>query len=414
MMNDPDQTTSLPRLLYLGDVPVESSYHGSALLYRLLETYPKDRLQIVEAGLHASLPDRRLQGVRYHFRPLPLTRLQNSRLNRWYATGNLIAGRARARKFKDLVEEFKPQALMTVANGISWITTAEMARLHRIPLHLICHDEWVDTFPCLSLIKKQKEKVFRETYQGAFSRFCVSPSMVENFARRYGVGAKLLYPSRRAKSTVAKDPSVRLSQTGRGLVVAYAGSVYSAESLRLLAECLKSLNGELLIFAPGSRGQGAFVDLDMPNVHFQGLIDSTELITRLRREADVLFVPMSFLPADRANMEICFPSKLTDYTAVGIPILIQGPDYGSAIRWARENPGVAEVVTSGDVVQLTEALKRLNASPDYLTALASKAVEVGEKSFSHETAWRIFREALLSSESPSAEHSALLARTGIS
>ena len=41
----------LPRLLYLGDVPVEASYHGSALLYRLLQAYPAERLTIIEAGI---------------------------------------------------------------------------------------------------------------------------------------------------------------------------------------------------------------------------------------------------------------------------------------------------------------------------------------------------------------------------
>ena len=41
----------LPRLLYLGDVPVEASYHGSALIYRLLQHYPVDRLMIIESNL---------------------------------------------------------------------------------------------------------------------------------------------------------------------------------------------------------------------------------------------------------------------------------------------------------------------------------------------------------------------------
>ena len=48
------EASTLPRLLYIGDVPVEASYHGSALLYRLLQTYPPDRLRIIEAGLAAS------------------------------------------------------------------------------------------------------------------------------------------------------------------------------------------------------------------------------------------------------------------------------------------------------------------------------------------------------------------------
>ena len=52
---------ALPRLLYLADVPVEASYHGSALMYRLLQRYPADRLRVVEGNLftrHRSPPAR--------------------------------------------------------------------------------------------------------------------------------------------------------------------------------------------------------------------------------------------------------------------------------------------------------------------------------------------------------------------
>ena len=56
---------SLPRLCYIGDVPVEASYHGSALLYRLLQEYPAQNLVIVEQSLQRSLPTRRLANVRY-------------------------------------------------------------------------------------------------------------------------------------------------------------------------------------------------------------------------------------------------------------------------------------------------------------------------------------------------------------
>ena len=64
----------LPRLLYIADVPVEASYHGSALVYRLLQTYPAKRLTVIEAGTQLSLPARRLEGVTYVEKTLPLSR----------------------------------------------------------------------------------------------------------------------------------------------------------------------------------------------------------------------------------------------------------------------------------------------------------------------------------------------------
>src|SRR5215510_6514914 len=52
------------RLLYLADVPVESYMHGSSLVYRLFESYPAEKLLIVE-GLYESQADRRLPNVQY-------------------------------------------------------------------------------------------------------------------------------------------------------------------------------------------------------------------------------------------------------------------------------------------------------------------------------------------------------------
>ena len=57
--------TNLPRLVYVGDVAVEATVAGSTLLYRLLQTYPTERLLIVEGNLWRSKLEKRLPRVRY-------------------------------------------------------------------------------------------------------------------------------------------------------------------------------------------------------------------------------------------------------------------------------------------------------------------------------------------------------------
>src|SRR5262245_48018198 len=71
--------STVPRLCYVGEVPVECSYHGSALLWRLLENYPPKDLLIVE-GIHRSSVARRLPGVRYiHPATLGISRMLRTR-----------------------------------------------------------------------------------------------------------------------------------------------------------------------------------------------------------------------------------------------------------------------------------------------------------------------------------------------
>ena len=101
---------------------------------------------------------------------------------------------------------------------------------------------------------------------------------------------------------------------------------------------------------------------------------------------------MSFAASDRANMEMAFPSKLADYTATGVPLLIYGPSYCSAVAWARENPGVAEVVEAEP--DLSAAIKRLATNPDHRLALGKRALETGREYFSHACIQQRFHQSL--------------------
>jgi hypothetical protein len=94
---------------------------------------------------------------------------------------------------------------------------------------------------------------------------------------------------------------------------------------------------------------------------------------------------MAYGERDRHNMEISFPSKLADCTATGLPLIIDGPDYCSAVRWARENPGVSEIVTDGSVDGLRAALQQLQ-DPAVRLRLAREAIRRGKEYFGHDRA----------------------------
>jgi hypothetical protein len=129
-------------------------------------------------------------------------------------------------------------------------------------------------------------------------------------------------------------------------------------------------------------------------VFHQGQVDPGELILRLRKEADFVFVPMAF-DADGAdyNMQVSFPSKLVDYTATGLPLLIWGPGDCSAVRWAQLHAPVAEVVTTRDAGAIDGALLRLEQA-EHRERLGRAAAEVGDKLFAHRTCTEILYRAL--------------------
>ena len=222
---------------------------------------------------------------------------------------------------------------------------------------------------------------------------CVSPAMSRSYGERYGKPAETIYPSRAATCAQYDEPPARLARNDHPFTIAFAGTINSAGYIRALValrDALKPIGGRLLIFGPTTEAEAQQFGLTEADV--RGLVSSAELLTSLRNEADALFVPMSFDSADRINMEMAFPSKLADYTAAGLPLLIYGPTYCSAVSWARENAGVAVVVDSEP--NLPEAIALLANNPDSRIALGRCALTVGREYFTHDRAQQIFHQSL--------------------
>ena len=374
-----------PRLLYVGDVPVEASYHGSALLHRLLSDYPHDRLTVIETATESD-PARRLPKVNYISHPIGKARWLNTRFHPYLVAWFTHAGERQAPKIVQSVNGAGFESVLTVAHGFGWQAAASIARKKQVPLHLIVHDDWPRAADIASSRRKWLDDRFARVYRQAQSRLCVSPSMSRFYEERYGEPAQVIYPSRAADCPDFDAPP---AHNDKPFTIAFAGTINSngyIEALTALQNALKPVNGRLLIFGPNQFG------LNDPNTENRGLVSSSQLLTRLREEAHALFAPMSFDASDRSNMQMAFPSKLADYTATGLPLLIYGPAYCSAVVWARDNQGVAEVVE--DKAELTNAIDRLANDPSHREALGNRALAAGRAYFTHQRAQQLFQNAI--------------------
>ena len=205
----------------------------------------------------------------------------------------------------------------------------------------------------------------------------------------------VVYPSRWAGNPEFRSPPERVNRTITSLRVAYAGADPNPYPplIPACARVLADFDSELLVYSQSPEKLRAAAS-ECPAIRARDFVVSTSLISRLRDEADVLLVPMSFRSEDRPNMEVAFPSKLADYTAAGLPILIWAPPYCSAVRWARENPGIADVVDHPDPDALRPAFRRLIENAEHRRNLAQAALEWGNIHFAHAAVSRRFMDAL--------------------
>lgn len=372
----------VPRLLYVGDVPVESTYHGSALIYRLLSTFDPGEIRVVEGNAWRSQVSRRLPAT-YESLFVGVPGLLNSRLGAYYFP--LVARMAarRARSITSLLNGFQPEAVLTVVHGVSWISAARWALARKLPLHVIVHDDWISCCNFGKNLTRWFQEKFDEVYRQASTRWCASPYMAEQFEKKYDVPGQVLFPTRSGESLVFDRPKCRAVLSDPPFTVAYGGTVTLpgyANSIRMMAHSLNLIGGRVLLFSPLSNDQIVSLGLNMPNIVFRGLVSSNEFIRVCREEADALFVPMTFEKSQRRNMELAFPSKFTDYTCIGLPIIVHGPDYCSAVRFANANQ-LAFVITDPNQEACDKGVSLLARSPDRRLELAARAIDIGRDYF---------------------------------
>jgi hypothetical protein len=269
-----------------------------------------------------------------------------------------------------------------------WLAAAALARDLGVPLHLVLHDDWPSTITSNrpGAIGNAKRwfcrRVLGRVYRQAASRLCVSPGMEEHYRAWFGCSGRVLYPSRGEDSPI---PRVRVRPGIAGPpTVAYCGLVSQYGTGVLLgqvAAVLARLGGYLDLYTPYEQATLATMGLEGPNIRHAGFLRPQQLAETLARTAHALFLPASFEPRERDDVATLFPSKLADYTAMGLPILVWAPAYSSAARWAAENPGATVCITEPDAQAVERALEQLANVPEYAASVAAAGTEAGRRYF---------------------------------
>jgi glycosyltransferase involved in cell wall biosynthesis len=376
-----------PNLAYIGDVPPDRTVAGSLLVHRLLAEYDPVRLKVVVGNILPSNPADRLSGVEYEVIKYAPLRLLRTRLHRWISSALVTTTAFLARGIARKLEVWGAEAVLTVPHFYLWRAAAEAAARLSLPLYFICHDDWPATTPGLAWIRRYHFRVFRRHYRQAAARLCVSPAMAEYYMNSCGAPGGVMYPSLGEDSPVARV-RVRANYNGPP-VVAYAGSLHNTgylELLKRLGRLMVPHGGRVDLYTPASVSDVERLGLLPPGVRHVGFFPPKEMANRIAATAHVLFSPVSFLDHEKHAMRMLFPSKLADYTAIGLPILIWGPEDSSAVRWSRDNPGTAAVVTDPSGAGVMDVISQLAANPQNASSMAEAALAAGCRDFDLATA----------------------------
>jgi glycosyltransferase involved in cell wall biosynthesis len=203
--------------------------------------------------------------------------------------------------------------------------------------------------------------------------------MAENLRQRYGVDAQVLLPLLDVGAFIAQAGEKRARQDREARIV-YTGAIYDAQ-LDALQNLVSALNGVrpegpevkdicLYLYTSLSEPLLKRMQLAGPRVR-RAFVPVTEM-PRVLAEADVLFLPFSFDEKMRHVIETSLPTKLAEYLASGVPILVHGPPNSTVARYCRENE-CAVVVDQLDTEALQAALGRLLSDGELRKTLSERA-----------------------------------------
>ena len=373
------------RLLVFSDEGPHTSSAGGLQLHRLLQDYPPSSLFVVS---RSEPGDSQRLACEYRSLRTPWRRFEQSRFHRWKRSLRAfgLVPPVTVAQVDKLLGEFAPELVLCVMQHACYYDSAwRYARVRRLPLVVIVHDvneQFEAVLPFAAKAMRRRDGAF---YRFASKRLCVSPEMEGLCRERYGVPGDVLYPIR--GGDLLPRPVVEAGALKRppGLTVGFVGNLnygYGDELLRLLP-AFRASGSRLVVFGnpPGASCIDLLVARDV--VDYRGFVPTAEEAwTAVKSECDAVILPY---PNPGGKLEplyrFHFPSKLPEYLALGMPVIVTGPTYATGVAWALRNSGSSMVNTVVDSAGLVRQLVELRESPEMRLLLAEGGLRAGAAAF---------------------------------
>lgn len=360
------------RVMLISSVQPEPASAGNIILYRHLINQTDVEIKVLGYKPPRSRWDNSSRNL--------MGRIGKTRFHRWAEDYNVWNNGYWLDSELPSKTNAKPDDLiLTVAHGDACWAAQRYARTCRLPLVTIFHDWWPDIPSMHSFARRILEKQFRQLYRESNLAFCVSEGMREQLGSH--PNAQILYPIPEKKSD-----DIGIKARGRGpqrkyFKVLYCGNLF--EYGPMLREAMEILKGQPdvhievrggkpnwpIAFCEESRASGQWLD-------FAPRKDLDEWLA----SADAFLVPMVFDSAMRRRMKTSFPSKLAEFAQFGKPIIVWGPEYSSAVQWAKSGYK-AMCVTQNSPNVLAEAILQLAKDSFMQKYFSLKASESAKNEF---------------------------------
>jgi hypothetical protein len=281
-----------------------------------------------------------------------------------------------------------PDCILTVLWGHASLTALYLARGWKVPLAVWVHD----LFREMGLPPREErdgERLMRTVLADASRVWTVSEELGADLAQWSRPDA--VRPLAAVPELGAAPPGGWVPRFNPSPVIAHAGAFhpYHVGYLAAVATAAARLGGGLLVLT--SDGNPALAQLRATGVPFRhqtSFGSSAEALRFLVREASALTIMYPLDPASYARPPLGFPSRLIEFSQLGLPILLAAPPGNPVIGWARRN-GWPLVLEHADWNALDAIVARLSNEGEW-TSLSARMLAIAADVCSAEKIHRQF------------------------
>lgn len=365
----------VPRVLVIGPDLPHLGVAGSILLHRLFQGWPPESLLAVGPSVAANTLKHPCRFLTYQ---PPLNRFETTRvvrLLRLFRSLRLVADGQIA------LPDFQPDVVVHILSSLAYSETAYSYSLRSgVPLVLILHDDPEDFNGSYSWASHLTRRQIQRIYRQAASRLCVSPEMEHTLRERHGVAGTVMYPNR-SETTIPRPPHVSGSLKEPGiLTLGFAGGMSYGYGDRLLelVPVFRKASVKVRVYG-GNLPTTGCSDILLN----QGRVSTPEALwERVKDECDAVLLPYCLPHHGHQNLfRTHFPSKLPEYLALGMPVIITGPSYATGVKWGLCHPESCLVLAEQDGDRLSNALIQLRLDGGLRLRLSTNSVAAGNRDF---------------------------------
>ena len=288
---------------------------------------------------------------------------------------------------------FNPDIVLTVAGSWSWTSRLAKQVAHRLNVPLVGSfmDWWYYNQIYTEWAAPRIEAEFRNLYRQCDLALCISEGMQKAMGKH--ANSAVIYP---IGSSRQENSDAQAATKPDKFTLAFGGNLgdwygHMLEHLILAAQGTGNLQFQL--YGPNTSWSGIFDQTARSAGIYRGCLPLPELREELKK-VDALFLLMGFDAGCAQIEKTSFKSKFLEYLSFQKPIFIWGPEYCSAVYYARKFDS-AEICTSPMPEDFLKTILSVKDNPTRQQQLVENASTMYNERFHPDSIHRLLVSKLM-------------------